>query len=128
MSFSDAFLDAVDAELTSKRQTEAKIMMAINAAAMSSAYIDSLLMRLNELSTTVFHAFPSLNECLPKALSELRQEVNLVHETGVKELYEPVFVDLYNQLDASTGTKHTIVVSLSKSKSISIYLSLYLSI
>ncbi|EQC28711.1 hypothetical protein SDRG_13584 [Saprolegnia diclina VS20] len=83
-SFGDALLEVVEMDLTAQLQRQAKMMMAINSAHKSSAYVDTLHARLHELS---FPPFPPLLECLPKALSDLQADVGQVITVGTQELY-----------------------------------------
>ncbi|OQS05416.1 hypothetical protein THRCLA_02447 [Thraustotheca clavata] len=86
-SFGDALLEVVDLDLTEQLQHQAKMMMAINSAHKSTAYVDTLHARLSELSMQ-FPNYPPFLECLPKALNELQTEVSQVITIGTKELYE----------------------------------------
>ncbi|KDO26789.1 hypothetical protein SPRG_08079 [Saprolegnia parasitica CBS 223.65] len=83
-SFGDALLEVVEMDLTAQLQRQAKMMMAINSAHKSSAYVDTLHARLEEGS---FPPYPPLLECLPKALSELQADVGQVITIGTQELY-----------------------------------------
>ena len=87
LSFSDALLQAVDADLTHQLQVDAKMMMAINSAQMSWDYVGKVHSRIQETAESHFASMPSLLECLPKPLSELQHEFDQVHTSGVRSLY-----------------------------------------
>ncbi|KAF0696602.1 Aste57867_12672 [Aphanomyces stellatus] len=88
MSFSDALLQAVDADLTHQQQVDAKMMMAINSAQMSWDYAGKVHVRIQDIGQEHFGTMPPLLECLPKSLGELQHEFDQVHKSGVRALYE----------------------------------------
>ncbi|ETW01559.1 hypothetical protein, variant 2 [Aphanomyces invadans] len=86
-SFSDALLQAVDADLTHQLQVDAKMMMAVVSAHMSWDYVGKVHARIADAQATHFSTMPSLLECLPKPLSELQHEFHQVYTTGIDALY-----------------------------------------
>ncbi|RHY13786.1 hypothetical protein DYB36_002523 [Aphanomyces astaci] len=87
LSFSDALLQAVDADLTHQLQVDAKMMMAVVSAYMSWEYVGKIHVRITETQASHFAALPSLLECLPKPLSELQLEFHQVFTSGLHALY-----------------------------------------
>ncbi|RHY98334.1 hypothetical protein DYB26_011808, partial [Aphanomyces astaci] len=87
LSFSDALLQAVDADLTHQLQVDAKMMMAVVSAYMSWDYVGKIHVRITETQASHFAALPSLLECLPKPLSELQLEFHQVFTSGLHALY-----------------------------------------
>ncbi|CAK4450784.1 unnamed protein product [Aphanomyces euteiches] len=88
LSFSDALLQAVDADLTYQLQVDAKMMMAINSAHMSWDYIGKVRARIQDIGAVQFATMPPLLDCLPKPLSELEHEFDQLYTTGLQSLYE----------------------------------------